>query len=81
MNILMYHFVSSEKDYQLFSGMNSIKVETFEKQIIKLKKKGTPLSSDDINTAVLNRDYPGDDFFYLTFDDGFKQPFYKRYIQ
>ena len=79
MNILMYHFVSSQNDHQLFSGMHSVKVETFEKQIISLKKKGTPLSSDDINSAVLNRDYPSDDFFYLTFADGFKQHFTNVY--
>jgi len=73
MNILMYHFVNSNIDSKLFSGINGISVEHFEDQISLLIKNGTPLSEKDIRLAAVKEKYPSDEFFYLTFDDGMKQ--------
>ncbi len=79
MNVLMYHFVNSTLDSKLFSGMHGISVEDFEAQLSLLIKNGTPLSEKDIRLAALSGNYPNDECFYLTFDDGFKQHFNNVY--
>ena len=79
MNILMYHFVSSSSDSQLFSGMHGFSIENFETQLCYLLKDGTSLCEKDIKSAALSGDYPSKNCFYLTFDDGFKQHFNNVY--
>ena len=71
----MYHFVNSTLDSKVFSGIHGISVEDFEVQISLLIKNGTPLSEKDIRLAALSGNYPNDECFYLTFDDGIKQHF------
>jgi peptidoglycan/xylan/chitin deacetylase (PgdA/CDA1 family) len=71
----MYHFVNSESDSILFSGMHGVKEKDFEKQLKNLLKSGCILTEADIKDAAFKEKYPNDDHFYLTFDDGFKQHF------
>ena len=71
----MYHAVSSTIDSPLFSGMHGVTVEDFECQLSYLIKNGTALNERDVFTAAKTENYPKDDSFYLTFDDGFKQHF------
>jgi peptidoglycan/xylan/chitin deacetylase (PgdA/CDA1 family) len=71
----MYHAVSSISDSPIFSGVPSVSIKDFESQLIFLLKNGTPLSEKDVMLAALTGNYPDDDYFYLTFDDGFKQHF------
>jgi peptidoglycan/xylan/chitin deacetylase (PgdA/CDA1 family) len=71
----MYHFISSSSDSRLFSGMHGVTVKDFETQLSSLIKNGTSLCEKEIKLAASSGVYPNDDYFYLTFDDGFKQHF------
>jgi peptidoglycan/xylan/chitin deacetylase (PgdA/CDA1 family) len=73
MNVLMFHFVSSDKDSNLFRSMQGVTINEFEEQLSILTKNGLGLMEEDIKNAALTSDYPEDKYFYLTFDDGFKQ--------
>ena len=79
MNVLMYHFVSSSKDAPLFAGVPGVAVEDFELQLSYLIKNGIALCEQDIKHASRSGHYPGDEYFYLTFDDGIKQHFNNVY--
>ena len=70
MNVLMYHFVSCLNDSSLFLGVPGVKVEDFETQVSDLIKNGTALYEEDIRNASIDKNYPTDECFYLTFDDG-----------
>ena len=75
----MYHFVNSSKDSSLFSGMQGVTVENFESQLSTLINKGHALVAKDIKLAAFTGCYPNNDYFHLTFDDGFKQHFNNVY--
>jgi peptidoglycan/xylan/chitin deacetylase (PgdA/CDA1 family) len=75
----MYHFVSSDKDSFLFKNMQGVTISEFEKQLSILTKNGLGLMEEDIKNAALTNDYPEDKYFYLTFDDGFKQHYNNVY--
>ncbi len=79
MNVLMYHFVSCLNDSSLFLGVPGVKVEDFETQVSDLIKNGTALYEEDIRNASIDKNYPTDECFYLTFDDGMKQHFNNIY--
>lgn len=83
--VMMYHYIHGENDSKVFNNLKGITIEEFEKQILFLLTKFTPITHIDLeNYFKQNKPLP-DNSFYLTFDDGFKQhltnalPILKKY--
>ena len=76
---LMYHYVSSAQDNEIFSNIPSLSTDILEDQIKFLLREYSPITHNELSAFFLGQKELPKKAFILTFDDGFKQHFNNVY--